>query len=271
VEDDDVRIIIETLAQRLMPALALAVPGDALPDEKQRLRMARDAACWIIRKEAQTFGELMLDAIASLATAGDAAALPDAMLHPLGNSLKPSRKNLYGVVPPTKEDFEAGPMSELSIDSQLTLRSATQPFDGGCWGTAPFDGASAINAEERDFIDSMDRDDAVLWWHRNPDRKPWSVRLVRAEHSNYFYPDFVVCLETPRGAPTMTRLIETKESTKDASRKARRIPKVYGKVLFVTKDSDRLRIVNDDGSLGAVFDWSDLEPAWAWMRDSRQV
>lgn len=109
----------------------------------------------------------------------------------------------------------------------------------------------------------------MVWWHRNPDRKPWSVRLVRGEHGNYFYPDFVVCLEHPIGAPTMTRLIETKESTKDASRKARRVPKIYGKVMFVTKDNDKLRIVNDDGSLGATFDSSDLNPAWNWMADSR--
>lgn len=38
------------------------------------------------------------------------------------------------------------------------------------------------------------------------------------------------------GKPLQPHLIETKESTKDASRMARRIPKICGRVMFVTKD-----------------------------------
>lgn len=53
-----------------------------------------------------------------------------------------------------------------------------------------------------------------------------------------------------------------------ASRGARYVPKIYGKVMFVTKDNDKLRIVNDDGSLGVAFDGGDLNPAWHWMADS---
>lgn len=33
------------------------------------------------------------------------------------------------------------------------------------------------------------------------------------------------------------------------------------------RPSEQLRIVNDDGSLGVVFDWSDLEPAWNWLAE----
>jgi len=132
------------------------------------------------------------EAASQFTTVGDAAPLPDVMLHPLQHPLRPSRRNLY------------------------------------------------------------------------------SVRLVRAEHTNYFYPDFVVCLDYPAavGKPLQTRLIETKENTKDASRKSRRVPKIYGKVMFVTKDQDQLRIVNDDGSLGTTFDWEDLTPAWEWAAKS---
>ena len=65
------------------------------------------------------------------------------------------------------------------------------------------------------------------------------------------------------------RLIETKENTKDAARKARRIPKCYGKVLFLTKDQSRLRVVNDDGSLGETVDWDDLMPVQEWLRASK--
>ncbi len=265
VEDEDVRLIVATLAQRLLPHVAAAPEtASAAADEKQLARLARDAACWVIRKQAQQFTEAVLDAIAASAVVNDATPLPDAMLYPLQHALLPSRKNLYGVVPPLKDDVEAQ-RAELSIDAQCVLSAAEQPYATGRWITASFDGASAVNLEEREFITALDRDDAVLWWHRNPDRKPWSVRLVRSEHTNYFYPDFVVCLQRTADASAMTRLVETKESTKDASRKARRVPKIYGKVMFITKDNQQLRIVNDDGSLGANFDWGDLTPAWDWL------
>ena len=263
VEDEDVRIIVATLAQRLLPHLA-AAPATPASDEKQLERLARDAACWVIRRQAQALGEAVLDAIAACAEVSDAGPLPDAMLYPLQHALLPSRKNLYGVVPPLLDEIEPQ-RAGLSIDAQATLAAPVQEFSNGHWRTAGFDGASAVNLEEREFIAALDREDAVLWWHRNPDRKPWSVRLVRSEHGNYFYPDFVVCLQRVGDADTMTRLIETKESTKDASRKARRVPKIYGKVMFVTKDNQQLRIVNDDGSLGASFDWNDLTPAWDWL------
>ena len=263
VEDEDVRIIVATLAQRLLPHLA-AAPATPASDEKQLERLARDAACWVIRRQAQALGEAVLDAIAACAEVSDAGPLPDAMLYPLQHALLPSRKNLYGVVPPLLDEIEPQ-RAGLSIDAQATLAAPVQEFSNGHWRTAGFDGASAVNLEEREFIAALDREDAVLWWHRNPDRKPWSVRLVRSEHGNYFYPDFGVCLQRVGDADTMTRLIETKESTKDASRKARRVPKIYGKVMFVTKDNQQLRIVNDDGSLGASFDWNDLTPAWDWL------
>lgn len=263
VEDEDVRIIIETIARRLLPHVAAAA-AMASAEEKQLSRLARDAACWVIRRQAQALGEAVLDAIAACAEVSDASPLPDAMLYPLQHALLPSRKNLYGVVPPLLDAIEAQ-RAELSIDAQTTLAASLHNFANGRWLTAGFDGASAVNLEEQEFIAALDRDDAVLWWHRNPDRKPWSVRLVRSEHGNYFYPDFVVCLQRASDAPTMTRLIETKESTKDASRKARRVPKIYGKVMFVTKDNQQLRIVNDDGSLGVSFDWNDLTPAWGWL------
>lgn len=269
VEDEDVRIIVTTLAERLQPQVATPPTevGEAVQDEKRLARLARDAACWVIRRQAQALTELVQETVAQFATVNAAGPLPDAMLYPLQHALKQSRKNLYGVVPPLKDNVESE-REELSIDARASMAASALHFDGGKLLVGGYDGATAVNMEERDFIDSLDRDDAVLWWHRNPDRKPWSVRLVRSEHGNYFYPDFVVCLEYPAGKPAMTRLIETKESTKDASRKARRVPKIYGKVMFVTKDNDKLRIVNDDGSLGVAFDGGDLNPAWHWMADS---
>lgn len=266
VEDADVRIIVITLAERLRPHIETPPQevGEVVTDEKQLSRLARDAACWVIRRQAQPLTELMQDAVSRFATVNDADPLPEAMLHPMQFPLKQSRKNLYGVVPPDKDKFQ-GEREGLDIDAQASLSAPTLVHAGGTLRVAGYDGSMALNQEERDFVEAMDRDDAVIWWHRNPDRKQWSVRLVRSEHRNYFYPDFVVCLAQSAGEEAVTRLVETKESTKDASRKSRRVPKVYGKVMFVTKDGDKLRVVEDDGSLGVTFDWDDLGPAWDWM------
>ncbi|HOE40869.1 MAG TPA: hypothetical protein PLB25_04460 [Rhodoferax sp.] len=68
-----------------------------------------------------------------------------------------------------------------------------------------------------------------------------TIRVVRAEHDNYFYPDFVVC---PRHYPAdepIARLLETKDDTKDAARKSQHSPAGYGKVLFLTPDGNRMR------------------------------
>ena len=65
------------------------------------------------------------------------------------------------------------------------------------------------------------------------------------------------------------RLVETKENVKDAVPKARRVPKSWGKVLFLTRDQARLRVVNDDGTPGVTVDYDDLSPLREWLRESK--
>ena len=43
----------------------------------------------------------------------------------------------------------------------------------------------------------------------------------------------------------------------------------YGKVLFLTNNAQRFKIVEDDGRLGEVVDFDDLTRLRRWMRDSR--
>lgn len=270
VEDADVKIIIGTLAGRLREDVAVP-PSDSsssVLDDKQLDRLARDAACWVVRRDAQRIGEMVQDAIAEFATIGSASPLPQFLLYPLSKALDQAQKNLYGVVPPL-DGTTTSARDSLDIEGQTTMLKETLAHSGGTISVFGIDGSAGVNQEEREFIQSMERDDHVVWWHRNPSRKPWSVRVVRSEHRNYFYPDFIVCLQYPLGESPEVRMVETKESTKDASRKAQRTPKIYGKVLFVTREDTRLRIVNDDGSLGDEFDWVDLTPAWKWMAARR--
>lgn len=271
VEDEDVRRIVEVLASRLHGLIEEAFEGndeESRPQETELKRYARDAAHWVIRREAQNIAELMQGIVAEFTTLEDAEPLPDLMVFPTALSLAASRKNIYGVLPPSDTDLEKI-ASLLMLEEREWLNDRKLPLVNTTLSIGKYDSLLKLNGEEREFAKALDRADFVEWWHRNPDRKPYAVRLVRGEHQNYFHPDFVVCLShLPSDEPTI-RLIETKENTKDASRKARRIPKYYGKVLFLTKDQSRLRVVKDDGSLGETVDWDDLLPVQEWLRETK--
>lgn len=271
VEDEDVRIIVDVLSSRLHGLIEEEfeqLEEEARPPESELKRHARDAAHWVVRREAQNIAELMQSIVAEFTTLEDAAPLPDLMVFPADLSLAASRKNIYGVMPPSEDDL-VKIETLLMVDEREWLADRRMLLAGGPLNIGKYDNLLKLNGEEREFAKALDRADFVEWWHRNPDRKPYAVRLVRGEHQNYFHPDFVVCLShLPNDEPEI-RLIETKENTKDAARKARRIPKCYGKVLFLTKDQSRLRVVNDDGSLGETVDWDDLLPVQDWLRASK--
>ena len=271
VEDEDVRIIVEVLASRLRQVIAEAfehLDEETRPQQAELKRYERDAVYWVIRREAQNIAELMQSIVAEFTTLEEAESLPDLMVFPTALSLTASRKNIYGVLPPSEDDLTKIE-TLLMLDEREWLGDRKMALADGTLSIGKYDSLLKLNGEEREFAKALDRADFVEWWHRNPDRKPYSVKLVRGEHQNYFYPDFVVCLSHVPGDTPGTRLIETKENVKDAARKARRVPKSYGKVLFLTKDQSRLRVVNDDGSLGLTVDWDDLSPVREWLRESK--
>lgn len=82
----------------------------------------------------------------------------------------------------------------------------------------------------------------------------------------------MVCLKHNPADEPMQRLLETKEDTKDASRKSQHSPENYGKVLFLTPDGkERMRWVNDDGSLGDVLDFENMESVLDKLAKTRPV
>ena len=271
VEEEDIRVILEVLAQRMLPALQQAledIEDDQRPDAKALRVMARDAAYWIARQQADLLAEAMHAAIAEQAETVDAGPLPDAMVFPEGLPLLSSRKNIYGVYPPTSDELSQVDQI-LTSDARALLKEKFWPLTERHFLSGQFDTGSVLNGEELAFAKALDRSEFVAWWHRNPDRKSYSVRLVRGEHQNYFHPDFVVCLEHYPGDEPLIRLIETKENVKDAARKAKHVPDYYGKVLFLTKDNSRLRWVKEDGSLGSEVDLDNLNELRDWLRRSR--
>ncbi len=271
-EEADHRIIVERLAQRLIAAIREKfedVSEDDHPDDKTVKQYARDAAYWVVLRQKDLLAELLHDEIAKQSRLIDSGPLPDAMLFPVDFPLDHSSKNIYGVLPPAKDKVDDA-QGSLLIDSNAWFDDRRYSLaNGESFITSPYDGLSKLNGFEREIAVALDRAPFVRWWHRNADRKPHKVSIVRADHKHYFYPDFVVCMEHSPGDAPLQRLIETKDNTKDAARKARHTPKQYGSVLFITQDGQRIKVINDDGSLGAMIDTDDLAAVQEWLRHTR--
>lgn len=259
IEPADHKVIVQTLAKRIEGTLSEQImdAGETVtPDELTR--MSRTAAYWLVRQLTGDLEEALYAEIAKEAVTESAGPLPSAMLFPSSIALEPSHKNLYRVLPPSTDDL-ATVEQTLVIEDRELLRDTQWEVAGEQFMTGRFDSTFSLNSDERAFADALDQASFVAWWFRNPDRKSYSVQLVRGEHRNYFFPDFVVCVEHVDGQTPMARLIETKHDVKDARRKAKHIPQHYGKVLFLTRDSGKLHVVNDDGGLGPEVDLGDLE------------
>jgi len=271
VEEEDIREILTVLAARLLPVLRSKFEDfdpEKIPDDNILQRMARDAANWVAKQQADKLEEELYAEIALQAESFIADPLPDAMAFAAALPLSKSSRNIYGVFPPTQD--EVPQISQhIFADDRYLLKDRTWSFEGGSFKIGQYDSTAALNKEEMSFARALDKSDFVSWWHRNPDRKPYSVKLVRGEHKNNFYPDFVVCLSHYPGDTPILRLVETKHDSKDAARKAKHVPAFYGKVLFLTKDQNRLKWVNEDGSLGSDVDLEDLVSLREWMRASR--
>jgi len=262
-EEADWRILVEVLASRMKPRLRESLEeADIDVEDDEQTRMARTVACWLIRVHIQDIEEGLYEAIASLAKTVDSEQLPDAMLFPTIMALPTSSKNIYGILPPSKDDLLALDQQTL-LDDRNLLQDKWWRIGEGQEAidirTGRFDSTFSLNPDELRFAQALDRASFVVWWFRNPDKKPYSVRLVRGEHRNFFYPDFVVCLSHVDGSEPLQRLVETKHDLKDASRKAKHVPSAYGKVLFLTQDGGRYCIVTDSGAVGDPLDMDDLE------------
>ena len=278
LEEQDHIDLIGELARRLLPEIERAHAyreQDATPPAGVLRTQARDAACWVIHKQLPELQEALQAQWASKAREAPAQALPDALLMPAGKPLARSRKNIYGVLFP-ETDSVALAASALPLQAQPLFKNETYVFaqdaggqpSGDVFSTARLDATFEFNTQELAFAQSLDRADFVAWWHRNPQGKPYSIALMRSDSRHMFYPDFVVCLQHEPGDEPLIRLVETKHDVKDASRKGKHQSSTYGKVLFLTKDAQRFKIVDDSGSLGEVVDFDNLARLRQWMRDS---
>ncbi|MBI4741573.1 MAG: hypothetical protein HY777_08540 [Betaproteobacteria bacterium] len=181
VEEEDCRVIVDVLAQRMAQPVREAFDdfdGDELPDEKAMTRYARDAAHWVALRQADLLAEAMHEAIAAESETEDAGRLPDAMLFPSELPLHSSKKNIYGVLPPGSDERASVERVLMLDDRALMVGQQWAMASGagaGSYFTEAWDGSATLNGEELAFAKALDRSDFVAWWHRNPDRKPYSV------------------------------------------------------------------------------------------------
>lgn len=278
LEEQDLIELVGELGRRLLPEIerAHAYREDALRPQPAVMRtQARDAACWVVHKLLPELQEALQAQWANKAREVSAQPLPDALLMPASQPLQPSRKNIYGVLFPDT-DGVALAANTLPLAAQPVFKNETYVFaqdaqgrpTGDVFSTARLDATYEFNTQELAFARALDRADFVAWWHRNPQGKPHSIALMRSDSRNMFYPDFVVCLQHELDDEPLIRLVETKHDVKDANRKGTHQSKTYGKVLFLTKDAQRFKIVEDNGSLGEVVDFDDLVRLRQWMRDT---
>ena len=281
LEEQDLIELVDELGRRMLPEIerAHAYREDAPRPQPAAMRtQARDAACWVVHKLLPELQEALQAQWANKAREVTAQPLPDALLMPASQPLEPSRKNIYGVFLPDTDGVTLA-ANTLPLSAQPFFKNESYIFAqdvqgkpiGDVFSTARLDTTYEFNTQELAFAKALDRADFVAWWHRNPQGKPHSIALMRSDSRNMFYPDFVVCLQHELDDEPLIRLVETKHDVKDANRKGTHQSKTYGKVLFLTKDAQRFKIVEDNGSLGEVVDFDNLARLRQWMRDTAPI
>jgi type III restriction enzyme len=277
LKDDDCKSVIETLASRMMQGveLAWALQDDAVRPAAADLRSkSRQAACWVVHKRLTDLQDILYSQWAKKAIEAPSALLPDALLIPDSVSVQASRKNTYGVLFPDRGAVTTT-RDALAPHARAWYKSEDYILPSEIYSVAAMDATYELNPDELLFAKALDRAEFVHWWHRNPDRKPFSVALLRADGKNMFYPDFLVCMEHVTGESPLMRLVDTKHDIKDAVNKSGHISKFYGKVLFLTEvtgsknaGEKQFRIIHEDGTQGDKVDFDNLGGLKIWMHAS---
>ena len=130
-------------------------------------------------------------------------------------------------------------VSKDAADLPLSLVAVgrLKPSSLNIYGVCP----PGMNSWETRFAEMLDADTdgIVRWWHRNPDRKPWSASVLVPGFKGY-YPDFAVGVNGRAGDGIL--LVETKREINDpegrAAAKARVEHPHYGRVMMLWLDDN---------------------------------
>jgi superfamily II DNA or RNA helicase len=175
----------------------------------------------ILAAHPKSIKDAIRDCLADHAELEDAAPLPSAIKTDI--PLKPSRLNLYRVVPDTLNSWEA---------------------------------------EFADTMDN-DMSGTILWWHRNDDRKPWAVSLVIPGSYDFYPDFIVGVGNRRKGNGILLVEVkrEINDPRGDSIAKIRAEHKLYRQVMMVYWENEkkwytvRYNEKSDKNTLDRIFDF----------------
>ena len=120
----------------------------------------------------------------------------------------------------------------VNLPPTLTSDVALVPAVRNVYGVFP----PTLLAQEREFAEMLDTSSDVIWWHRNPVRKPESVALYGWAEGIGFFPDFVVKVvdRTEGGGVALSELKGPQLQQYDRAKAGARHV-TYGRVFMVGK------------------------------------
>lgn len=149
-----------------------------------------------------------------------------------------------------KQNLEIFEAEELP--NEITSLSPLIPSRLNIYGRYPND----LNQWELNFVKELDNDQSniILWWHRNPPRKNYSVRIPIPDQFDY-YPDFIVGVRDRKKGEGIL-LVEIKnqynDPTGNAQAKAQVEHPVYKKpIMLYWKNSDEWFTIEYDSRTNA--------------------
>ena len=124
----------------------------------------------------------------------------------------------------------------VQLPSTLTSEVILDPAAKNIYGVFPED----LSDLERDLAEALDTSEGVLWWHRNPPRKPYSVGLYRWNAGIGFFPDFVVgVVGRSEGDGVALSEVKGRQLLQYDRQKAGAVHMRYGRVFMVGRETDK--------------------------------
>ncbi|MBK9494654.1 MAG: DEAD/DEAH box helicase family protein [Xanthomonadales bacterium] len=150
-------------------------------------------------------------------------------------------------------------LHEVQLPPGIFSAEPMKPAKRNIYGVFP---NSWDSEDERAFAEKLDACDEVLWWHRNPARRPESVALYKWDDGSPFHPDFVVAYRG-RGTECDIALVEVKGprgwgDPTDFAKANGPAHASYGKCIFVGRADKRSpfeRLLPKDDRLIPVVAW----------------
>lgn len=138
------------------------------------------------------------------------------------------------------------------LPKQIEASEAINRASLNSYGVMP----TGLNETERKFAQLLETDtsNTIRWWHRNEDRKPYSVCIVLPNGHRYF-PDFIIGINNrTRGEGIL--LVEIKGghilNSDDTLDKITAEHKVYGSPIMLTLDNGKFWMMNYSESTNKI-------------------